>query len=89
MHFGFYWGSQIKDPEKILLGEGKQYRYIHVVDEKSFPKAYIRKLMEDANIFSLSKVKDESQLKSGLTIVKSISSSKREKSVLKHRGRGE
>ena len=30
VHFGFYWGSKIADPEGILLGEGNQYRYILV-----------------------------------------------------------
>src|SRR4051794_12292179 len=24
IHFGFYWGAEIKDPEKKLLGEGNQ-----------------------------------------------------------------
>jgi hypothetical protein len=28
VHFGFYWGSEIADPEKKLLGKGSQYRYI-------------------------------------------------------------
>src|SRR4051812_30023694 len=40
VHFGFYWGSEISDPEKILLGEGNQYRYILVANVKDFPKAY-------------------------------------------------
>jgi len=26
IHFGFYWGSEISDPEKLLLGKGNQYR---------------------------------------------------------------
>ena len=26
IHFGFYWGSELSDPDKILLGEGNQYR---------------------------------------------------------------
>ena len=30
LHFGFYWGSEIPDPEKLLLGKGNQYRYILV-----------------------------------------------------------
>src|SRR5437870_4724866 len=30
IHFGFFWGSKISDPEKILLGNGNQYRYILV-----------------------------------------------------------
>ena len=45
VHFGFYWGSQIADPDKILLGKGNQYRYILVTDKKKFPKAYIKKLL--------------------------------------------
>ena len=32
IHFGFYWGSEIKDPKNILLGKGNQYRYILVTD---------------------------------------------------------
>src|SRR5215203_5164260 len=30
VHFGFYWGVELKDPNKILIGEGNQYRYILV-----------------------------------------------------------
>ena len=30
LHFGFYWGAQIADPEKKLLGKGNQYRYIKI-----------------------------------------------------------
>src|SRR5260370_20696469 len=26
LHFGFYRGSEIQDPDKILLGKGNQYR---------------------------------------------------------------
>ena len=77
VHFGFYWGSEISDPDKILLGEGNQYRYILVKDKKSFPKAYIKKLVSEAYANSLSKIKDPKQLKKGLTIVKSISAKKR------------
>jgi len=59
VHFGFYWGSEISDPDKILLGEGNQYRYILVPDIKKFPKAYITKLVKDAYANSLAKVKDK------------------------------
>jgi hypothetical protein len=37
IHFGFYWGSEISDPNKILLGEGNQYRYILVENKADFP----------------------------------------------------
>src|SRR5215210_1631179 len=36
IHFGFYWGSELSDPDKILIGEGNQYRYILVSGKESF-----------------------------------------------------
>ena len=77
VHFGFYWGSKLSDPDKILLGEGNQYRYILVTDKNKFPKAYIKKLVKEAYANSLSKVKDPKQIVHQLTIVKSISAKKR------------
>jgi hypothetical protein len=77
IHFGFYWGSEISDPEKILLGQGNQYRYILVDNIEAFPKTYIKQLIAEAYDNSLSKVKDKDQIKNGLTITKSISEKKR------------
>jgi hypothetical protein len=77
VHFGFYWGSEIADPEKKLIGEGNQYRYILVEDVNKFPKTYIKKLLGEAYANSLSKVKDKKNLRQGETIVKSISAVKR------------
>lgn len=77
IHFGFYLGAEINDPEKILLGQGNQYRYIPVDSIESFPKTYIRKLIAEAYDNSLSKVKDKEQIRNGLTITKSISDKKR------------
>ncbi len=79
VHFGFYWGSEISDPDKILLGEGNQYRYILVPDKNKFPKVYIKKLVKEAYANSLAKVKDKKQIVSGQTLVKSVSVKKREK----------
>ncbi|GHM99077.1 hypothetical protein WSM22_05670 [Cytophagales bacterium WSM2-2] len=79
IHFGFYWGSEIADPEKKLIGEGNQYRYILVKDVKDFPKAYMKKLVKEAYLNSLAKVKDQKQIKEGTTVVKSISPVKRAK----------
>ena len=76
VHFGFYWGSKIADPEKKLTGEGNQYRYILVPDIKKFPKAYIKKLLKEAYAYSLAKMKEGKPLK-GATIVKSVSVKKR------------
>ncbi|MEO8861999.1 MAG: hypothetical protein ABI358_11285 [Ginsengibacter sp.] len=78
VHFGFYWGNGLSDPDKILLGEGKQYRYILVPDKKKFPKAYMKKLVNESYANSLAKVKDQKQIIHGQTIVKSISENKRE-----------
>jgi hypothetical protein len=77
VHFGFYWGSEIADREKILLGQGNQYRYVLVTDKKKFPKEYIKQLVNEAYVNSLSKVKDPKQLMQGQTIVKSVSNKKR------------
>jgi len=79
IHFGFYWGSELTDPKKLLIGEGNQYRYILVKDKNKFPKAYIKTLVKEAYTNSLGKVKDEKQIVNGLTIVKSISDAKRTK----------
>ena len=77
VHFGFYWGSEIPDPNKLLIGNGKQYRYILVKDKKEFPQTYIKKLIKDAYVNSLAKVKDKEQIIKGATITKSISPVKR------------
>jgi len=72
VHFGFYWGSKISDPEKILLGNGKQYRFIKVATQAGFPKAYIKKLLKEAYAYSLANMKEKTTLQSA-TIIKSIS----------------
>jgi hypothetical protein len=77
VHFGFYWGNEIADPEHLLSGQGNQYRYILVTDKNKFPKSYIEKLVKEAYTNSLAKVKDEKQIMHGRTIVKSISTKKR------------
>jgi hypothetical protein len=83
VHFGFFWGSELSDSKKMLLGKGNQYRYILVKDKNKFPKAYIKKLVKEAYANSLAKIKDQKQLKTGLTIVKSVSEKKRSNQVKK------
>ena len=77
IHFGFYWGSELSDPDKLLRGQGNQYRYLLVDNFESFPKTYIKKLIAEAYNNSLKKVKDKKQIVSGFTITKSISDKKR------------
>jgi len=83
VHFGFYWGSEIADPKKQLLGNGSQYRYLLVRDRKEFPKKYVKKLVNLAYANSLSKVKDPEQIVTGKTMVKSISGNKRPRKNVK------
>ncbi|MBC7875109.1 MAG: hypothetical protein H7Y01_13990 [Ferruginibacter sp.] len=77
LHFGFYWGAKIADPQKKLLGSGNQYRYILVPDINKFPKVYIKKLVKEAYAYSLAKMKTGKELVKGTTIVKSVSAKKR------------
>jgi hypothetical protein len=77
VHFGFYWGAQLADPKKMLLGNGNQYRYILVKSTDEFPANYIKKLLKEAHANSLAKVKDKKQIMHGATITKSISPAKR------------
>ncbi|MES2331687.1 MAG: hypothetical protein V4539_18920 [Bacteroidota bacterium] len=71
VHFGFYWGSQIADPEKKLLGNGNQYRYIIINKKTDLPKTYIKKLLKEAYANSLAKVKDPADIVEGTTTVRS------------------
>lgn len=77
IHFGFYRGNLLSDPEKMLKGKGNQYRYILVKDKKEFPKSYIRKLVQQALVNALLGVKNDAEIVSGKTIVRSISEKKR------------
>lgn len=73
VHFGFYWGSKISDPEKMLLGNGKQYRYIKVSNAKEFPQKYMKQLLKEAYKYSMSRLEGGKQVLQGATITKSIS----------------
>ena len=77
LHFGFYWGSQIKDPKKLLLGNGNQYRYLLITKKEDLPKTYVKQLLREAFTNSLTKVKDPKQIVHGKTITKSVSAAKR------------
>ncbi len=79
VHFGFYHGASIADPEKRLLGAGNQYRYILVPDLAKFPKTYIKKLLKEAYGNAFKKLKTGKQVIKGMTVVKSISAKKRTK----------
>lgn len=73
VNFGFNRGSEIADPDKILNGKGKLYRSITLKEQKDFPKIYIQKLLQDAYVNSVTRLKDGQCTVKGQTITKSIS----------------
>jgi hypothetical protein len=79
VHFGFYRGSEITDPKKMLNGKGSLYRYIVINNKADFPQAYIKKLLKEAyaNAMARMKLKNVKQVLKGQTITKSISPVKR------------
>lgn len=81
VHFGFYWGARMTDPEKKLQGKGSQYRYIIIRDKADLPQDYIKKLLKEAYAYSVSIMKDPRQKITGTTVVKSISPVKKRPSV--------
>jgi len=80
VHFGFYRGSEIADPKKLLLGNGNQYRYVLVTDKKEFPATYMKKLLKEAYSNTISGLKGKDLTIKGATITKSISAVKRKES---------
>lgn len=77
VHFGFYWGSRLADPKGLLLGNGKQYRYIRVATKEDLPADYIKELLNEAQINSLAGAKNLEAAPKGTTVVKSISPKKK------------
>jgi hypothetical protein len=73
VNFGFNRGVDIEDPDKILLGNGSQYRHIRVRDKGDFPEEYMKQLLEAAYQNSLTRMKPVKKQIKGETIVKSIS----------------
>jgi hypothetical protein len=73
VNFGFNRGVDFPDPQKILIGNGNQYRYLRVRDKEDFPEEYIKQLLESAYENSISRQKPVKKITKGETIVKSIS----------------
>ena len=77
VNFGFNRGVDFPDREKILLGNGSQYRFIRVRDKDDFPEAYMKELLAMAYENSTDRMKPVKKAIKGETIVKSISPVKR------------
>lgn len=77
VNFGFLRGSEIPDPEKLLVGGGNLYRYIKVIDKDDFPEEYVKQVLSWAYENSISRLKPSKKVVKGQTIVKSVSPVKR------------
>jgi len=79
IHFGFYWGAELNDRQKVLAGNGNQYRYLLVDNISNLPLTYLNELIEQAWHNSLQKVKGAKDIVHGKTILKSVAAVKRQK----------
>ena len=77
VNFGFLRGHEISDPDKLLKGAGKMYRYITIKEQKDLPKAYIKKLLLESAINATSRLKEERKGLKKATITKAVSAKKR------------
>ena len=73
VHLGFYWGSRLSDPKGLLLGKGKQYRYIRIAKKDDLPVGYAKELLNEAHVNSLAGAKNIETAPKCTTVVKSIS----------------
>lgn len=46
VQFGFYIGSKLKDPQRILMGSGKYVRHVKVFTSREIPREALRALLE-------------------------------------------
>ncbi len=77
VNFGFNRGSELADPEKRLTGSGSLVRHLRVDDKSDFPRAYVKKLLKQAEKSSKARLNEKKPQIKGATIVKSISPVKR------------
>ena len=45
---GFYKGSELPDPEKLLTGSGKVHRYVEIKSEKDIQNRDLKQLVKEA-----------------------------------------
>jgi len=45
---GFYRGSELPDPEKLLTGSGKVHRYVEIKSKKDIQDRALKQLMKEA-----------------------------------------
>ena len=74
---GFNWGSELTDPRHLLIGNGKQFRYLSSDVWGTLPDSDLENLIKEAYHQALEKVTNPAQIVQGKTIYKSESPVKR------------
>jgi hypothetical protein len=73
VQFGFYRGTEISDPRKLLKGKSGQYRYLHVKKMEEFPIGYAGDLAGEAYLNAAGMIRTNLDYPKGQTIVKTVS----------------
>ena len=81
VNLGFNRGADFPDKQKLLIGNGTQYRYFQVRQKEDFPTEYVKELLAMAYENSVGRQKPVKIPVKGQTIVKSISPVKRRPGV--------
>jgi hypothetical protein len=70
VNLGFHHGHLLQDPNGLLEGEGKQYRYFRMGIIADFPLEYMTQLMDASWMNAQAALKPKAKLTHGQTIVK-------------------
>ncbi len=77
VNLGFHNGHLLQDPQQLLQGEGKLYRYFKVGAFDEFPLDYATQLMDASWMNAQAALKPKSKLIHGQTIIKQKLESKK------------
>jgi hypothetical protein len=77
VNFGFNKGTQLDDPKGLLKGTGNSIRHITVDNFAEFPEKYVREVLDQAYKLAIDSLENKEQKIKGLSIVKSISTTKK------------
>ncbi len=59
VNLGFYRGAELEDPERLLIGEGKQLRHIKILRPEDLKKPYLRRFIRAAIKHAKHRVKEK------------------------------
>ena len=81
----FYYGASLPDPQHLLLGSGKQNRFVRLPDVKTLRSAGVRTLIKSAVAQAGTPLPEKG---GGYMIIKSVSAKQRPRRKTKTAGRG-